>query len=103
MKSQAHHIQALLADELNTYKGKENPQADNHIKKIQDVYKANYLYIEQLIIIDKRKQKKEKIQNKEVLLYKPYDISSKLSQLKVSKPTFIQDEINNLEKYIKFT
>jgi len=29
-----YHIQALLVDELNQYKGKENLYTDNHIKKI---------------------------------------------------------------------
>jgi len=50
------------------------------------------------MIIDKGKQ----IQDKEVFLYKSYDISSKSSQYKISEPAFIQDEINNLEKHIKF-
>ena len=50
------------------------------------------------MIIDKGKQ----IQDEEVFLYKPYDISSKSSQPKILKPAFIQDEINNLEKHMKF-
>jgi len=53
MENQAHHIQALLADELDICKGKENSQADDHIKKIQDTYKINHLDIKQPIIIDK--------------------------------------------------
>ena len=39
MECQSHYIQLLLADELNICKEKENSQADNHIKKKQDVYK----------------------------------------------------------------
>ena len=44
-------------------------------------------------------QDKEQIQE-EVLLYKPYNVNS--LRPKTSKPTFIQDEINDLKKYIKF-
>jgi len=97
MENQAYHIQVLLADELDTCKDKENSQADNHIKKIQDVYKINYLNIKQLMIIDKGKQ----IQDKEVFLYKLYDISSKSSQPKIPELVLIQDKINNLKKYMQ--
>jgi len=45
-----------------------------HIKKIQDVYKNDHL---EPMIIDKRKE--DRVQDKEVFLYKPYDISSKSS------------------------
>jgi len=31
MENQPHHIQTLLADELDRCKGKENSQANNHI------------------------------------------------------------------------
>ena len=54
------------------------------------------------MIIDKEKQKENKIQHKKVLLYKPYNVLSKLNNPKNPEPTFIQDKINNLEKYIKF-
>jgi len=39
-------------------------------------------------------------QEKEVFLYKPYDID--LSRLKTLELTLIQDEIKNLEKYMKY-
>ena len=39
MEKQAHHIQQLLADKLDNYKGKENIYTKNQIKEIQDVYK----------------------------------------------------------------
>ena len=38
MENQAHHIQSLLADELDRCKGKGNSQVDDHIKKIQNAY-----------------------------------------------------------------
>ena len=43
---------------------------------------------------------KQWIQDKEVFLYKHYEVDS--SKPKTSEPTFIQDEIVNLEKYMKF-
>jgi len=39
MKNQVYHIQSLLANELDRYKGKGNSYTDNYIKEIQDVYK----------------------------------------------------------------
>ena len=70
-----------------------------HIKKIQDVYKNNHL---EPMIIDKRKKKEDRVQDKEVFLYKPYDISLKSSWSKTLKLIFIQDKVNNLEKYMQF-
>jgi len=35
-------------------------------------------------------------------LYKLYNLSSKSSSPKNSEPTFVQDKVNNLEKYMKF-
>ena len=55
-----------------------------------------------MMIIDKGKQKENQVQDKEVFLYKPYDISLKSSKSKILKPTFVQDKVNNLEKYMKF-
>jgi len=39
MEDQAYYIQALLANELDRYKGKGNSYTDRHIKEIQDTYK----------------------------------------------------------------
>ena len=46
----------------------------------------------------KEKKKKAMIQDKEIFLYKPYNILSKLDRLKTLEPIVIQDEVNNLEK-----
>ena len=43
---------------------------------------------------------KGQIQEEEVLLYKPYNI--KLPKPKTPEPTSTQNEIDNLEKYMKF-
>jgi len=42
----------------------------------------------------------QQIQDEKVLLYKPYEVD--LSKPKTPEPTFIQDKIKNLEKYMKF-
>ena len=39
IENQVYHIQSLLADELDRCKSKGNSYADNHIKKIQVIYK----------------------------------------------------------------
>ena len=54
------------------------------------------------MIVNKEEQQKDQIQDKEVLLYKPYNISSKPSRTKTLETTFIQDKIENLDKYIKY-
>ena len=54
------------------------------------------------MIINKEKQKENRIQDEEVLLYKHYSILSKLSNLKNPEPTFVQDKVNNIEKYMNF-
>jgi len=45
-------------------------------------------------------KRKQWIQDKEVLLYKPYKVNS--PRPKTPELTFIHDEIKNLEKYMKF-
>jgi len=75
MKHQAHHIQVLLADELDHCKDKEDERIENHIKMIQDTYQESYHSSPQLMTIDKEKQKEGVIQDKEVFLYKLYTIS----------------------------
>ena len=79
----------MLADELDHYKGKGNEYVDNNIKEIQE------LYIEE----EKRKDKGT-IENEEVILVQPYEVSSTTSSL--SKTSFITDEVKNLTKYMKF-
>ena len=52
--------------------------------------------------IDKGKQKESTVQDKEVLLYKLYNIStSSSSETSFPDIQIIQDEINNLEKILK--
>ena len=96
MENQAYHIQKLLVDELDNCKEKENKYAKGHIKEIQDTYKQEDIEIK----TQESSKGKQQIQDKEVLLYKSYEV--KLSKPRILEPKFIQDEINNLEKYMKF-
>lgn len=42
IKRQAHHIQVLLADTLDKYKGREVDMVNEHIKTLQEVYQEAY-------------------------------------------------------------
>ena len=61
---------------------------DNNIWKIQELYKEG------------EKEETERVEDEEVILVKPYKISSMTSSL--SRTSFIIDEVENLLKYIKF-
>ena len=79
----------MLADELDTYKGKGNIYVNNNIWEIQDLYKEEEI-----------KEKKGKIEDKEVILIKPYEVSKMTSSS--SQASFITNEVKNLFKHIKF-
>ena len=81
-----------MVDELNEYKKRGNDYVDNNIKEIQELYKEESER-------QWRDEKKKRIQDKEVLLYKPYKISTESSS---TQPIFIQDKLDNLEKHMKF-
>ena len=76
----------MLADELDTYKGKGNIYMDDNIQEIQDLYKE--------------KEEEGGIENKEVILIKPYKISE--TTFSSAQTSFIIDEVKNLMKYMKF-
>ena len=90
MDDWALQIQRMLADELDWYKGKDNKYVEENIQKIQELYK------------DEEKRKEEgKIEDEEVILIKPYEVSTATSSL-ISQMSFIMEEVNNLIKYMKF-
>lgn len=69
----------------------------------------NQAYHIQALLVDKQDdfelkkpvtKDKEQIQEEKVLLCKLYNVD--LPKPKTPEPTFIQDEINNMEKYMKF-
>ena len=85
----AFQVQRMLADELDRYKGRDNSYVDKNIQEIQNLYS------------NKKQQKKDKgkKEEEEVILIKPYKVSESIS---TKSSSFINEEINNLLKYIKF-
>jgi len=77
----------MLANKLDQYKERGNKYVDDNIREIQE------LYIEEA-------KKKEKVKDEEVILVRPYEISTATSSS--SKTSFIMDEVENLIKYMKF-
>ena len=79
----------MLADELDRYKGRGNNYVDMNIKEIQELY----------MVEEAKKEDKGTIENKEVILVRPYEVSMTISS---STTSFIMDEVENLLKYMKF-
>ena len=87
MENQVFQVQRMLADELDAYKRQGNKYIDENVQEIQDLYKEN------------EDKKKEKIEDKKVILIKPYEVDELIS---TTKSSFINSEVENLIKYIKF-
>jgi len=79
----------MLAGKLDQYKEKGNKYVDKNIWEIQE------LYIEEGI----QDKEKGRIKEKEVILIKPYEVSESTS---TKSSSFIDEEIDNLLKYMKF-
>ena len=88
MDDRAFQIQRMLADELDYYKEKNNQYVDDNIKEIQEIY------------MDEKQKEQGTIENEEVILVWPYEVSS--STTSTSSISFISDEVENLTKYLKF-
>ena len=85
---QTFQIQRMLANELDHYKEKGNKYMNDNIQEIQELY------------MDEETKKKEgKVEDEEVILIKPYEVSTTTSS---SLTSFIIDEVKNLLKYMKF-
>ena len=78
----------MLANELDKYKEKGNRYIDDNIWEIQDLY-----------IGKDNKGENGIIEDKEVILVKPYEVSTTTTS---SRTSFIMDEVKNLFKYMKF-
>ena len=88
LNEQAFQIQRMLANKLDHYKRKGNRYIDDNIQEIQELY------------VDKEmKKEKGKVEDEEVILIKPYEVSMITSSLQTS---FITDKVENLFKYMKF-
>jgi len=89
MDERAFQVQRMLANELDRYKGKGNDYVDSNIKEIQELY-----------MNEEMKEDKGTVENKEVILIRPYKASSKTTSS--STTSFITDEVENLVKHMKF-
>jgi len=89
MDDKVFQVQRMLADELDYYKGKSNDYVNSNIKEIQELY-----------IEEEKKEEKGTIENEEVILVRPYEVSSTMTLS--SRTSFITDKIENLVKYMKF-
>jgi len=89
MKDCVYQVQCILADELDAYSGQGNQYIDDNINEIQKLYKDR----EQM-----KNTNQGQVEDEEIILIKPYEISS----LSSTKSSFIDNEVDNLLKYMKF-
>ena len=90
MDEQAFQIQRMLADKLDCYKERSNKYVDNNICEIQELY-----------INEETKKEEGKVEDKEVILIKPYEVSTTTSSSSL-QTSFITDKVENLLRYMKF-
>jgi len=90
MDERSFQVQRMLANELDAYKGKDNKYMEDNIKEIQELYRDKEI-----------KKEKGTIENEEVILVQPYEVSS-FTTSSPSSTSFILDEVENLSKYMKF-
>jgi len=90
IEDRAFQVQRMLANELDRYKEKENSYVDKNIREIQELYMNK----------EQQKKKEERVEDEEVILIKSYKVSE--SALSTTSSSFINEEINNLLKYMKF-
>jgi len=88
MDDRAFQIQRRLVDELDRYKGKGNEYVEANIKEIQELY-----------MDEKIKKEGRRVEDEEIILIKPYEISMTTSS---SSTSFITDEVEHLLKHMKF-
>ena len=91
MENWVFQIQWMLADKLDAYKEKENVYVDDNIREIQELFKKEEI-----------RKENGRIEDEEVILVKPYEISQSKSSTLLSTTSFITDEVKNLLKYMKF-
>ena len=86
--NRALEIQRMLADELDQYKGKGNNYVEGNIWEIQELY-----------IKEENREEKGRVEDEEVILVKPYKVSTTTSS---SSTSFITDKVEHLLRHMKF-
>ena len=75
---------------MDYYKERGNRYVNDNIQEIQKLY-----------IDEEMKKEKGKVEDEEVILIKPYKVSTMTSSSS-SQTSFITDKVENLLKYMKF-
>ena len=81
-------MQRMLTDKLDRYKERGNSYVDKNIQEIQDLY-----------INEKQQEKGKEKEEEGVILIKPYKV---LELISTESSSFIDEEIDNLLKHMKF-
>jgi len=84
MENWVYQIQRCLANKLDDYKNKGNKYVDNNIQEIQELYKNE----EQR----RKSNKREIVEDEEVILIKPYEVlitTFKTTSSKTTESSFI--------------
>ena len=81
-------MQRILTDKLDRYKERGNSYVDKNIQEIQDLY-----------INEKQQEKGKEKEEEGVILIKPYKV---LELISTESSSFIDEEIDNLLKHMKF-
>ena len=81
MEDWVFQIQRMLADELDTYRGKRNQYMDNNIREIQELYKNEE---------QEKELNKGRVEDEKIILIKPYEVVELTSLLKSS---FIDNKV----------
>ena len=89
MKDWVFQTQRMLADKLDTYKGKGNQYMNENIQEIQELYADE----------EQKEKNKGKVEDEKVILIKPYEV---LKSSSTKSSSFVDEKVNNLLKYIKF-
>jgi len=79
----------MLADELDRYKERDNTCVDENIQEIQELY----------VNEEQTKKDERRVEDEEVILIKLYEVLESTSTKSLS---FINEEVDNLLKYMKF-
>ena len=70
MEDQAYQVQRTLADELDAYRERGNKYVNDNIQEIQELYKD---------VEKRRESNKGGVEDEEVILIKPYEVSKSIS------------------------
>ena len=90
IEDQMYQIQRMLANKLDVYSRWGNQYINDNIQEIQELYKDKE---------QKKESNKERVEDEEVILIKPYEVSEFTSL--TTKSSFIDNKVDNLMKYMK--